>query len=207
MKTLPVFAAVLFLPLVACSPQAGMSVRSYASLGKEGAELPKGPLTFKMTVPGEKGNGLQQLPSKRVAVGKEFTTSVGRDFKYPAAYQPAMALVDGRGVTPAEPRDFKTVRTGTVADLRTKRAGNLIVVEGTITHTAFLGFSKMGGEMGQPILDEKERLITENRIEMPKLATYTTPVYLAMEPGKAYVVPISHPDKGATATLEFDGAE
>ena len=183
-----------------------MSVRSYASLGKEGAEVPKGPLTFKMTVPGDKGNGLQ-LPSKRVAIGKEFTTSVGRDFKYPASYDPAMAVADGHGVTPAEPRDFKTVRTGTMADLRTKRAGNLIVVEGTITHTAFLGFSKMGGEMGQPILDEKERLITENRIEMPKLATYTTPVYLAMEPGKEYKVPISHPEKSATATLEFDGAE
>lgn len=142
-----------------------------------------------------------EYPSQKLSIGKAFQVRAQRDFVYPSAYEPGKVTTGLPNVTPATPTEFKTVKTGLVADLTTKRVGSLILIEGSVTVTEFQGFSRMGGALGQPILDSKDRLITENRIEMPKLATYTTPIYVAIAPGASSTFDLSSPKKGAKLTF------
>ena len=72
--------------------------------------------------------------------------------------------------------------------------------------TEFLGFSETGGRQGQPIIDSKGRLITENVIMMPKFATFTTPVYAAIQPDGSCTFEISHPKRGTSVTLSIADA-
>lgn len=206
MKNL-VFPGVIALACFAsCAPRSGMSVEKYtATTATAGNQVPS-LMTFHVKADTPEGN-FTELPSKRVKLGSGFQTSLGRAFVYPSEYEAASPTLDRKTVNPATPVDFKTVQTGVKADLTTERSGGLVIVKGNIEVTDFQGFSRIGGEIGQPILDGKGRLITENRIEMPKLATYTTPVYLAMKPGQDYSFQISHPKKGAKATLSLAPVE
>jgi len=143
-------------------------------------------------------------PPQKLLIGRAFQVGALRDFVYPSAYEPCKVATGLPKVTPAMPTEFKTVKTGLVADLTTKRLGGLILIEGSVTVTEFQGFSRMGGALGRPILDSKDRLITENRIEMPKLASYTTPVYVAIKPGDSSTFDLSSPKKGAKVTFSLD---
>jgi hypothetical protein len=53
------------------------------------------------------------------------------------------------------------------------------------------------------LLDSKNRVVTENRIEMPMFGTYSTPVYIAMSPGEDYSFEVSHPRKGTKVRLRL----
>jgi hypothetical protein len=187
------------LLLGACSTPPGMTVQQYASLtrpiGKSASKL-----SLQMTV-SEPGTSPKEFPKTRIVEGKPIHLSAQRDFLYPASYQPAIPPTSRQVVTPATPQDFKTVQTGLEADLRSSRQGSVVIVEGTISVTDFQGFSRMGGSFGKPILDGNGRVLTENRVEMPKFATYTTPVFVAIKPGDSATFQISHPRKNTTTTI------
>jgi hypothetical protein len=176
-----------------------MTVQQYASL----AHPDEGPASvhfIQMSV-ADSGSAPTEFPKTRIRDGKPIHFSNGRDFVYPASYRPALPSKDRKAVEPATPQEFQTVKTGFQSDLRSKREGSVEIIEGTISVTDFQGFSQMGGAYGQAILDGEGRLITENRIEMPKFATYTTPVWVAIKPGGSATFRISHPRKDSTVTL------
>jgi hypothetical protein len=58
----------------------------------------------------------------------------------------------------------------------------------------------MGGELGKAIFDDQGRVQTENRVEMPKFATFTTPVQVAMKPRVSTTFEIAHPTDGTVVT-------
>jgi hypothetical protein len=94
--------------------------------------------------------------------------------------------------------------TGFRAELSASRKGSLILIKGMVTVKEFAGFTKMGGLLGRPII-ENGSILTENRIEMPKFATYTTPVYSALQPESSTQFEISHPTNGTTITVTLSG--
>jgi hypothetical protein len=201
MKTILIAATFTSLALfVSCSSPKGMSVQQYASMSRV-PSTSTAPITFQMTTH-EPMRSPVQYPPQKLSIGKAFQIEAQRDFVYPSAYEPGKVSLPN--ITPATPTEFKTVKTGLVADLTAKRVGGLILIEGSITVTEFQGFSRMGGALGQPILDSKDRLITENRIEMPKLASYTTPVYVAIKPGDSSAFDLSSPKTGAKVTFSLD---
>ncbi len=188
--------------LVSCTAPKGMSAQQYASMSRV-SSVSTAPLTFQMTTQ-EPMQSPTVYPPQKLSIGRAFQVGAQRDFVYPSAYEPGKVATGVPNVTPATPTEFKTIKTGLVADLTTKRVGGLILIEGSVTVTEFQGFSRMGGALGQPILDSKDRLITENRIEMPKLASYTTPVYVAIKPGDSSTFDLSSPKKGAKVTFSLD---
>lgn len=203
MKTTIVAATIApFAMLISCSAPKGMSVQQYASMTRSSLAS-SAPITFQMTTH-EQMRAPTVYPPQKLSIGRAFQVAAQRDFVYPSAYEPSKVTTGLSSFTPATPTEFKTVKTGLVADLTTKRVGGLILIEGSITVTEFQGFSRMGGALGQPILDSRDRLITENRIEMPKLASYTTPVYVAIEPGDSSTFDLSSPKKGAKVTFSLD---
>jgi len=188
--------------LVSCSAPKGMSVQQYASLSRA-SSVSTAPITLRMTTH-EPMRSPTQYPPQKISIGRAFQVGAQREFVYPSVYEPGKVTTGHPTVTPATPTEFKTVKTGLVADLTTKQVGGLILIEGSVTVTEFQGFSRMGGALGRPILDSKDRLITENRIEMPKLASYTTPVYVAIKPGDSSTFDLSSPKKGAKVTFSLD---
>jgi hypothetical protein len=202
MKTTNIVPTILSLALCAsCSAPKGMSVQQYASTSRA-SSVSTAPVEFQMTTH-EPRRSPTQYPPQKLSIGRAFQVGAQREFIYPTTYEPANVSGGSLAITPATPTGFKSVNTGLVADLTTKRVGGLILIEGSVTVTEFQGFSRMGGALGQPILDSKDRLITDNRIEMPKLATYTTPVYVAIKPGESSTFDLSSPTKGAKATFSL----
>ena len=200
MKTTIIAATFASLSLlVSCSAPQGMSVQQYASMS--GATSGStAPITFHMTVH-EPMRSPTEYPPQKLSVGRAFQVGSQRDFVYPSAYEPGKVATGSSNLTPATPTKFKTVKTGLVADLTSKRVGGLILIEGSVTVTEFHGFSRMGGALGQPLFDPRDRIITANRIEMPKLATYTTPIYVALTPGESNTFDLSSPKKRAKVTF------
>lgn len=187
--------------LASCSAPSGITTRQVAAMNRPAGDMPSR-VTIQMSVKEGKA-AAKPLPAKQVTVGSDFRITAQREFVYPSSYEPASAHADLTTVVPATPKEFQSIPTGIEADLETERSGGLIVIKGMIKVTEFQGFSRMGGLLGQPILNAKGQVITENRIEMPKLATYTTPVYAAVQPDGTCAFEISHPKKGTVVTLSL----
>lgn len=146
--------------------------------------------------PGEKA---VDFPAKTVRLGGDFTFRSTREFVYPASY--GFPAVSGTGVEPATPNDFQTINTGIIMNLKAEANGSLVVIGGKIDVVKFDRFIGMGGELGRPIANEGGKMITENRVEMPAIRTFTTPVYLAVKPGAPVSFEIDHPNKGTRVTI------
>ena len=200
MKTHPILLASASLAFLAsCAGPAGIPVRGVeaVSLNSKAAE---GPLQFEMSVRDGLRAAKGHAPEKFKA-GDRIRSGAQRDFFYPSSYEAPRVV--GNSVTPSTPKDLKKIKTGLVADLATRRVGGAVLIEGTVTITEFQGFTRMEGVFGRPLLDSKERLVTENRIEMPKIATYTTPVCVAIRPGDSSSFEVSAPKKGTRVTFSI----
>ena len=146
---------------------------------------------------------IEKLPTTDFKIGKAVRIANQREFVYPKSYEPAAFSADGKLVTPATPEDFDSVSTGFLADLTSERRGDLVILKGTVSITDFQGFAEMGGEIGQPILDENGELLTENKIMSPKFASYTTNIFAALKPGQPCSVEISHMKDGTKLVLDL----
>lgn len=159
------------------------------------------PSTLTVTL-NEPGRPSRSFPSVKIKPDRPFYVTDQREFIFPAAYNPAKPSGEDSifPITPATPTEFRTEMTGLRAELSASRKGSLILIDGIVKIKEFLGFTRMGGLLSQPIVDNGT-ILTENRIEMPKFATYTTPVYLALRPKSATHFEISHPTNGTTITV------
>lgn len=178
----------------------GILLEEYEALISRGA-VPRSRLPVLMQMSFREPNGTP-FPFQPIELssGKSSRLESTRKLEYPSEFDPAARTVLGP-VTPATPAAFKTRDLGIVATLTAKEFGSLILVEGEISVTQLQGFSRTGGALGAPILDEKGRTLTENLIQMPKFAVFTTPVYVAIEPGKSSTFEISAPRKGTTVSI------
>ena len=178
----------------------GILLEEYEALISTGA-VPKArlPVLMQMSVK-EPSSSLVTSPRVELGIAK-ISVELVRELRYVSEFDPARAGSGGFPVTPATPAAFKTRDLGIVATLTAKEFGSLILVEGEISVTQLQGFSRTGGALGAPILDEKGRTLTENLIQLPKFAVFTTPVYVAIEPGKSSTFEISAPRKGTTVSI------
>jgi hypothetical protein len=202
MKLLPPAIPAAAALFSSCAPTTtGITVNQVAAMNRPGVTLPSR-LTLRMTVK-EPWSKAKELPARRITVGRKTHITEGREFIYPSSYEPASASADMTSVVPANPKEFQKTDVGMEADLTSERSGGLLLIKGTIKVTEFQGFSETGGRLGQPIIDSKGRLITENVIMMPKFATFTTPVYAAIPPDGSCTFEISHPKRGTSVTLSI----
>jgi hypothetical protein len=199
MKPTFIVAFCCSVAILSCSHPEGISMQEYSALTAASRTLtvPKN-MTFTLRQTGETPIILH---ASNIRAGKSFLLSQERELIYPVEYSPADSL-NGNVPTPSTPREFKKENVGLRCDLTASIKGSLILIEGTITNKRFEGFSKMGGELGQPIL-EGRHILTENRVELPKLTTYTTPVYVAIKPNSSETVEINGPAKSNEVTLSF----
>ncbi len=178
----------------------GILLEEYEALiSKDAVPQSRLPVLMQMSVREPNGKPFPFEPTE-LAIGKSSRLESTRKLEYPSEFDPAARTVLGP-VTPATPTAFKTRDLGIVATLTAKEFGSLILVEGEISVTQLQGFSRMGGALGVPIVDEKGHTLTENRIQLPKFAVFTTPVYVAIEPGKSSTFEISAPRKGTTVSI------
>ena len=187
------------LGIVSCSTPSGVTVRDYSAMTKPAESAPF-PETLTLSVR-EPRKPAKIYPTFKIYPGKAIAIKDGREFIYPSAYAPAAVSADGMVATPATPENFRKDYTGFTAELTTRRMGSLILIEGAISVKEFAGFSRMGGKLGEPILDDQGRVVTENRIEMPVFTTFSTPVYVAVRPGTPSDFKIGHPTKGTKVTV------
>ena len=191
-----------FIFLASCSGPAGLPLGQHEPVSRTAATA-GGPIHFEMSVKEPWRAAVRHEPVQ-FRVGKDVRIAMEREFIYPSSYEAAVVAGNSGRDHPATPKDFKTVNTGLVAELKTRSVADAVLFEGSVTITEFQGFSRMGGALGQPILDSKGRIITENRIEMPKFATYTTPVSVAVVAGEPARFEISAPRKGTAITLSIE---
>ena len=187
------------LGIFSCSTPSGVTMRDYSAMNKPTESAPF-PETLTLSVK-EPRKPVKTYPTFKIAPDKGITIEDGREFIYPSAYDPAEISPNGMVATPATPEKFQKDYTGLTAKLTTKRMGSLVLIEGLISVKEFAGFSRMGGELGEPILDDRGRVVTENRIEMPKFETFSTPVYVAVRPGTPSEFEIGHPTRGTKVTV------
>ena len=183
----------------------GVTIRDYVALTKFAK-----PISFPDVVTlslSEPGQPSKTLPPVRIKLNKRFTIADQREFIYPSAYDPAEGSLSGHAVTPVKPIGFRSTDVGFIAELTATRKGSLIVIEGLITVREFAGFSNMSGQLGQPILNDQGITIAENRIEMPKFATYTTPIQASILPEGSSEFEISHPTEGAKVVIALSQKE
>jgi hypothetical protein len=188
MKPNPILLASVSLAFLAsCGGPAGVLVRDVESVSRS-SEVAEGQLRFEMSVKEPLRVAVRYAAEDFVA-GNRIRSGADREFIYPSSY--AVPKVENGVVTPATPKELKNLKTGIVADLSTRRVSGAVLMEGTVTITEFQGFTRMAGAFGRPVLDSKERVISENRIEMPKFAIYTTPVCVAVRPGESTTFEVS----------------
>lgn len=198
MKTISLSLSVVGCVLLAnCSSPVAMTRGELADVLKESPLAAKRvSVSVRVTPPGAKEFS---FPAKNIRLGESFSQEVIREFIYPAGYSaPGIA---GGGIEPATPERFETVNTGVTMDLKAEASGSLVIVSGKVEVSKFDRFIRMGGELGHPITDEKGKTLTENRVEMPAIRTYMTPVYVAAKPGKPVSFEIDHPEKGSKMTV------
>lgn len=193
----------LFVSAAGCGLFASCSTPVAMKTGELAGILRESPLaTRRVSVsvqvksPGEK---TVTFPTKTVRVGEEFTIRSTREFNYPAKYQ--LPGVSKNGVEPATPEKLETINTGITLDLKTEAKGPLVLISGKTEVVKFDHFVTMGGEVGKPIADDKGRVISENRIEMPAIRTFMTPVCVAAKPDKPTTFDIDHPTRGSQVTI------
>lgn len=197
----PTFIVGFFcsVALLSCSHPDGISMQEYRALTAPSSTLavPKN-MTFTLNQAGETPIVLR---ASNIRAGKVFQLSREREMIYPVEYSPAFSN-NGSPPTPSTPTKFQKENVGLRCEFTASVKGSLILIEGTITHKHFDGFSKMGGELGQPIVDGRH-ILTENRIDLPKFTTYTTPVYVAIKPNSSSTFEINAPKQGTEVTLSF----
>lgn len=186
----------------ACSDPSTMTVKQLTEL-QQHPVVSNPPMNLKLIVR-ERGKPEMSLGETPLRYGKSMGFENRKEFIYPSEYESPEAAKDGQSVIPATPAGFESTNTGFEAKLSASRRGSLVIIEGSITSREFQGFSAMGGEIGRPIIDANGKAITENRVVMPMFATFSTPVFLAVKPGKDYSFAISGSRKGGTATLRLD---
>lgn len=198
MKTVPVSVLIVACGLLAnCSSPVGMTSRELSGILKEsplGAKRVS--VSVQVTSPGERA---VSFPAKTVRLGQSFSAGSTREFIYPKGY--SFPEVSGDALTPATPMNFETIDTGITMDLKAEANGPLVVISGKVDVSKFDRFIRMGGELGRPIADGEGNVIAENRVEMPAIRSYMTPVYLAVKPGQPVSFEIDHPEKGTRMTV------
>ena len=174
-----------------------MSKRELASLvGGPTSATKRIRLSVRVESPGEKAI---VVPDIAFRFGQEGTVEATREFVYPTAY--GSPGVSGTAIDPATPIRFEKVNTGMTMKLIAEPKGQLILIRGKVEVVKFDRFIRMGGELGRPIMDENGKVIADNRIEMPALRTFTTPVYLAVRPDTPTQFEIDYPKKGTRVTI------
>jgi hypothetical protein len=189
--------------LAADSPaQKGISIEEYEVLIGTGAgHQARLPVLMQMSV---KEPNRSLVTSPRVELGtNKISLEFVRELRYASEFDPARTGPGSLPVIPVTPSAFESKETGFVAALTAKQLGGLILIEGEISVTQLQGFSRMGGALGTPILDEKGRTLTQNRIHLPKFAVFTTPIYVAIKPGGSSSFEISAPRKGTMVTISL----
>ncbi len=207
MKKFLVLAGAAAL-LSQCSHQtSSIAVDRYAEL----ADLPaKTPRKFSIALELEDRSGRsEKAPAVTVRPGQEAVVAIEREFIYPVAYRPAdvsrLNMPTARGsypVTPSTPTDFRTRNLGYRAVLKARQQGAFVVIEGSISHEKFIGFTRAPGEGISPIMDASRRVVlTENRVELPNFVRSETPVYIVGLPGEAHVIDLPGVPGSATVTV------
>lgn len=198
MKKIPLMLMVTACGMLAnCKSTVAMGSGELATVMKEspfGAKRVS--VSVEIKSPGEKA---VSFPAKTVRAGEDFSISSTREFVYPAGYE--LPSVSDTGVEPATPTHFETVNTGITMSLKTEKKGLLVVIGGKVDVVSFDHFIRMGGELGKPITDDRGKMISENRMEMPAIRTFMTPVYVAAKPGTPISFEIDHPKKGTRMTV------
>lgn len=194
---------LLSMLVVACGLLANCSSPVAMTRGELAGVLKESPLGAKrvsvsvqVTPPGEKK---VSFAARKVRLGESFSQEAIREFIYPAGY--SVPGIAGEGIVPATPKHFETINTGVTMDLKAEESGSMVVVSGTVEVSKFDRFIRMGGELGRPITDGKGKTLSENRVEMPAIRKYMTPVYVAVKPGKPVSFEIDHPEKGSKMTV------
>ena len=195
------------IPLLLMTAACGLLVNCKSTVAMKSGELagimkesPLGAKRVSVSVqvksPGEKTLG---FPAKTVRVGEDFSIGSTREFVYPSGYE--LPAVSKTGVEPATPTNFETINTGITMNLKTEAKGPLLVIGGKVDVVKFDRFIRMGGELGRPIANESGKMVSENRMEMPAIRSFMTPVYLTAKPGAPVSFEIDHPKKGTQVTI------
>ena len=157
-----------------------------------------------------KGKPVQAAPSTVTAKpGREAVVAIERGFKYPAAYNLAefegftkKTFTGNYPVTPSTPTDFRNRNLGYQAVLKAKQQGAFIIVQGSVSHEKFIGFSRAPGEAISPIVDGSRKvLLTENRVDLPNFVRSETPVFIAGLPGVPQVIDLPGVPGSLTVTV------
>ena len=179
---------------VSCRSTVAMSSGELTEILKSQPQLAQRmKVSLEVNSPGEKSLA---FPEMTIRTGESLNVRGVGEYIYPAAY------VSAAGV-PGTPSDLTKIETGITLDLKARNVGQVVMLSGKVTVVAFDRFIRMGGEIGHPIVDEKGRLITENRVEMPAFRTYETRVYFAVKPGTPGTFEIDHPKKGTRVTVNI----
>ena len=193
------------LAIVSCTTPTGMTMREYSGLTAPTNALAfPAMITFTVDEPGQPA---REHLAVNITEGEMFEIGDQLEFLFPGGYDLASSSADGLSITPTTPTSFKTEFTGFSAALTASREGSLILIRGVVNIRKFMGFSRMGGELGKPIIDKQGKVLSENRIEMPKFVTFTTPVYVALKAGESSVFEIAHPIEGARVSVSLEPRE
>ncbi|WP_035604130.1 hypothetical protein [Haloferula sp. BvORR071] len=209
-KALLLAGSAALLSQCAPSTTSTVSVDRYAELSNRATKEPR---HYAISVEFHEGKGkgvVVKAPVQTVRPGKEASFAMQREFVYPAAYQlaeltPKLTMKISSSsfpVSPATPTAFTRRDLGYRAVLTAKPQGGFVVVQGSISHEKFVGFSRAPGEAISPIVDASSKVVlTENRVEMPNFVRSETPVFISGLPGVPHVIDLPGIPGSATVTV------
>lgn len=127
---------------------------------------------------------------------------VGREVRFPVAFEPPHAVSGTPAVTPTTPTAFETINTGWTIHLTAKPQGKLVAVYGVADYVEAQLVAGGYGATAGPIYSEQDELLTYNKLDQPKLQTTTTRFHIFAVPGESYEVTLYRGSKPERHTIK-----
>jgi len=135
--------------------------------------------------------------------GNPATIELIHELRYPTAFDSAKADPKNTGavVTPTTPTEFETINTGWSIKLTARQQGKLLAVTGVADYTEAELLPGGYGQGAQPIYSADGKLITPNKLVLPKVQTTTSRFCLLAVPGEPCEVTLFRGQKAEKHTV------
>lgn len=119
----------------------------------------------------------------------EGQVELGQEFRFPTEFAPPQITASGvPAIVPTTPTAFETVNTGWTVRLTAKPHGKLVGVYGIANYVEVALVPGGYGAIAGPIYTERGEILTENKLDQPKLQATETRFHIFAAPGESYDV-------------------
>jgi hypothetical protein len=135
--------------------------------------------------------------------GKPVVLEWIREFRFPTDFESAKTVAKDvpAAITPVTPTAFETVNTGWTIKLAARQQGRLLAITGSADYVEAEMVRGGYGTAAEPIYSNDGKLISPNKITLPKFQTTTSRFFIFAAPGESCEVTLFRGKKAEKHTV------